>query len=115
MDLLTTAIGFIAAAFTTACYLPQLYKSWKTRSTGDLSFVMLAALAAGCSLWTLYGMLRSDVVLTAANVVSLTFVLGILFFKFSDPARAMSGKARPGPRSGMDAGFPSDIAKNQGN
>jgi MtN3 and saliva related transmembrane protein len=87
MELLTTTIGFIAAACTTACYLPQLYRSWKTRSTGDLSLVMIAALATGTSLWTLYGIMRSDVVLTAANVVSLTFLLGILFFKLADPAR----------------------------
>ena len=87
MELLTTTIGFIAAACTTACYLPQLYRSWKTRSTGDLSLVMIGALAIGTSLWTLYGIMRSDIVLTAANVVSLTLLLGILFFKLSDAAR----------------------------
>jgi MtN3 and saliva related transmembrane protein len=87
MDLLTTAIGFIAAACTTACYVPQLYKSWKTRSTGDLSLVMFTALATGTGLWTLYGILRSDVVLTAANIVSLTFLLGILFFKLTSQVR----------------------------
>jgi MtN3 and saliva related transmembrane protein len=104
MDLLTTVIGFIAAAFTTACYVPQLYKSWKTRSTGDLSLVMLTALATGCGLLTLYGILRSDMVLIAANLVSLSFLLGILFLKLSDP---MSGKA--------ESGFPSDIARDQRN
>jgi MtN3 and saliva related transmembrane protein len=88
MELLTTTIGFIAAACTTACYLPQLYRSWKTRSTGDLSLTMIAALAAGCCLWMLYGIMRADVMLTAANIVSLALVLGILFFKLSDPARS---------------------------
>jgi hypothetical protein len=28
-------------------------------------------------------------------------------------AGAMSGKAGPGPRSGVETGFPSDIAKNR--
>jgi uncharacterized protein with PQ loop repeat len=48
---------------------------------------MIGALATGTSLWTLYGIMRSDIVLTAANVVSLTLLLGILFLKLSDAAR----------------------------
>jgi MtN3 and saliva related transmembrane protein len=84
MELLTTVIGLVAAACTTGCYLPQLHKSWKTRSTGDLSLAMIAALASGTSLWTLYGILRSDIVLVAANVVSLTLLLGILSFKLAE-------------------------------
>jgi MtN3 and saliva related transmembrane protein len=87
MDLLTTIIGFVAAACTTGCYLPQLYKSWKTRSTGDLSLTMIAALATGTGLWLIYGVMRSDVVLAVANVVSMTLLLGILYFKLSDPSR----------------------------
>lgn len=84
MELLTTVIGLVAAACTTACYLPQLYKSWKTRSTGDLSLAMIATLATGTSLWLIYGLLRSDIVLALANIVSLTLLLGILFFKLTD-------------------------------
>ena len=84
MDLLTTIIGFVAAACTSGCYLPQLYKSWKTRSTGDLSLAMIAALATGTSLWTVYGVLQADVVLIIANIVSLTLLLGILLFKLAE-------------------------------
>jgi MtN3 and saliva related transmembrane protein len=81
MDSFTTVIGFTAATCTTACYLPQLYKSWKTRSTGDLSLVMMAALAIGVSLWIVYGVMRSDVVVIAANVATLILVAGILMIK----------------------------------
>jgi len=87
MDLFTTVVGFIAATCTTACYLPQLYKSWKTRSTGDLSLVMMAALAIGVSLWIVYGVMRSDVVLIAANVATLILVAGILMIKLFAASR----------------------------
>ena len=69
-------------------YFPQLKKCWQTGHTGDLSLRMLSILAAGIAMWTLYGILKSDVVIVVANVVSLALLLGILYFKL----RASTGR-----------------------
>jgi MtN3 and saliva related transmembrane protein len=80
MDLLT-AVGGVAALCTTVSYFPQLKKCWQTGHTGDLSLQMFLVLAAGVGLWVVYGFLKSDLVIIAANSVSLVLLLAILYFK----------------------------------
>jgi MtN3 and saliva related transmembrane protein len=72
VDWLETFIGAAAAFCTTASYIPQLHKAWKTGQTGDLSLKILVFLATGLGLWLTYGMIRSDVVIAIANGISLT-------------------------------------------
>lgn len=65
--------GYGAAACTTAAFLPQAIKTWRTRSTADLSLATLTALVGGVALWLAYGLAKGDVPLVLANGV--TFVL----------------------------------------
>jgi MtN3 and saliva related transmembrane protein len=99
MDL-TTVIGSVAAFCTTVSYFPQLRKCWTTGSAGDLSLKMFAILATGVALWTVYGVLKSDVVIIAANFVSLCLLLGILWFKLREDRQAKRGapSGEPGAR-----------------
>ena len=80
----TTAVGSVAAFCTTVSYAPQLYKCWHTGKAGDLSLKMFSILASGIALWVVYGFLKSDVVIVAANSVSLALLGGILFFKLRE-------------------------------
>jgi len=77
----TTLIGAVAALCTTISYFPQLKKCWQTGSAGDLSFKMFAILGVGIALWVVYGGMQGDVIVIVANVISLSFLLGILYFK----------------------------------
>jgi MtN3 and saliva related transmembrane protein len=83
MDLVT-AVGGVAAFCTTVSYFPQLRKCWQTGQTGDLSLMMFSVLAAGVALWIVYGLLKSDIVIIAANAISLALLLGILYFKLRE-------------------------------
>jgi MtN3 and saliva related transmembrane protein len=74
-------IGAAAAFCTTISYVPQLKKCWTTGQADDLSLKMLLLLAMGLSLWIAYGVLRSDLVIVAANAVSLTLLTCILCCK----------------------------------
>jgi MtN3 and saliva related transmembrane protein len=74
----------VAAFCTTVSYFPQLKKCWQTGHTGDLSLRMFSILAAGIAMWTLYGILKSDLVIIVANSVSLALLLGILYFKLRE-------------------------------
>jgi MtN3 and saliva related transmembrane protein len=93
MDL-TTLIGSVAALCTTVSYFPQLRKCWTTGSAGDLSFATFATLATGVGLWTIYGVLKSDLVIIAANFVSLCLLLGILAFKLREDRGSGGGPFR---------------------
>lgn len=80
----TTLVGAAAAICTTVSYFPQLKKCWETGQAGDLSLKMFAILAAGVAMWAVYGFLKSDLVIIAANVTSLALLMGILYFKLRE-------------------------------
>lgn len=79
-----TLIGLAAAFCTTISYLPQVHKSWKTRSTSDLSMQMMLLLFSGLTLWISYGALRGDLVLVIANSVGLALLSSLIGLKLAD-------------------------------
>ena len=78
---LITAIGFAAAALTTLAFLPQAVKSWRSRSTRDVSLGMILILVIGIVFWLAYGLLRADLPIIAANAVTLLLAGSILVSK----------------------------------
>lgn len=74
-------LGFVAGALTAFAFLPQVVKTWRTRSSGDLSIAMLGAQCAGVSLWILYGVVIESVPVILSNAVTLTMCLVLLVFK----------------------------------
>jgi MtN3 and saliva related transmembrane protein len=81
MLFIETGIGIAAAVCTTLSYVPQLRKSWSTGETDDISLKMLLTLSVGLLLWIVYGVFRGDLVIIAANSVSLALLISILYFK----------------------------------
>ena len=76
-----TFLGLAAACCTTGAFLPQVVKTWKTRSTNDISLSMFSLMVFGIALWLAYGILLADVPLIVANAI--TFVLAGLFWFLS--------------------------------
>jgi len=76
-----TLIGLAAAFCTTIAFLPQVIKTWCTRSTGDLSLAMFLVFTSGIFLWLVYGLIIGDVPLIAANGITLVLSGTILYFK----------------------------------
>ena len=68
---LTTMVGFAAGVLTTSCWAPQLVRSYRTRSTGDISWAYVGALGGGIILWLSYGTITGDAALIAANVATV--------------------------------------------
>ncbi len=77
----TTIIGFLAAAFTTISYFPQVAKTLKTRETKDLSLMMYVILSAGLCLWFIYGLLLNELPIIIANGITFVLSLTILVLK----------------------------------
>lgn len=69
----TTLIGLAAGTLTTSAFIPQVVRTWKTRSTRDISLGMFVAFCAGIALWTAYGFLIHSVPVIITN--SITFIL----------------------------------------
>jgi MtN3 and saliva related transmembrane protein len=76
-----TFLGLAAAFCSTAAFLPQVIKTWRTRSTSDISLGMFLLLVSGIVLWLAYGIIQQDLPLIVANAVTLVFAATILYFK----------------------------------
>ncbi len=84
---LATVIGLIAASGTTAAFVPQVVRTWRTNSARDLSLLMIVVLAIGLLLWVVYGILRDDAVVIVANVITLALVSTLLTLKVASLRR----------------------------
>lgn len=87
MKLLTTIIGSLSAVATTAAWLPQVIQSWRTRSAEDFSWGYLWLFSAGVAGWTVYGVLKRDGVIVAANAITLMLVIVVMVVKLREVRR----------------------------
>ena len=75
--------GFLAALLTTIAFLPQLYKTWKTKSADDVSLIMLILFITGLICWIIYGLKIHSIPILVANVVTFIFNFSILILKLT--------------------------------
>ncbi|MBZ5532259.1 MAG: SemiSWEET transporter [Acidobacteriia bacterium] len=78
-----TALGFFAGTLTTISFIPQVYKTWRTRRCDDLSWGMLVLFGGGISSWLVYGLILREMPIIAANAVTLALILAIASMKFA--------------------------------
>jgi MtN3 and saliva related transmembrane protein len=77
-------IGYVAGAFTTIAFAPQLLKALSTKSTKDISFMMLLCSTLGMALWLLHGIQVKDSAIIAANSISLVLASSLLGLKLKN-------------------------------
>ena len=85
-----SVLGVLAGILTTGCWLPQLVRSWRTRSVGDISWGYLLVLASGVALWVVYGAAQRDLPIvltnTATGAALVTLAVMKLRYQQEDPA-----------------------------
>ena len=75
--------GFLAAFLTTIAFLPQLYKTWETKSAEDVSLIMLILFITGLIFWIIYGLKIHSTPIIVANIVTFIFNFSILILKLA--------------------------------
>ena len=74
-------LGALAALLTTAAYIPQAYRTIKTRSTSSLSLPTYLLLFSGTLLWTVYAVYTDNLPVLVANAVTAVLSGIILWLK----------------------------------
>jgi MtN3 and saliva related transmembrane protein len=92
-------IGLVASSLATLAFLPQVVKTWRTRSANDFSLATLLMLEAGVGLWIVYGVLRDAPAIWLGNGITLALAGFILSVKlknvlFLNQARAIKRNLR---------------------
>ncbi|MDR2191369.1 MAG: SemiSWEET transporter [Endomicrobium sp.] len=62
-------LGFIAGALTTCAFVPQVYKTYKTKSAKDVSMPMFVIFACGTISWVIYGIMSAKPPIYVSNVI----------------------------------------------
>ncbi len=81
MDSVWELIGLAAGVLTTVSFLPQVIKTYKSRSAKDLSLVMFSLFTLGVLMWLVYGIGISKTPIIVANSVTLVLAFTLLGFK----------------------------------
>lgn len=76
-----TWLGLLAGGLTTASFVPQVRKIWKTKSAEDVSLLMFAAFCIGVTIWIVYGFIKGEVAIIATNAVTLVLGAAIVWMK----------------------------------
>jgi MtN3 and saliva related transmembrane protein len=79
--MLIDLIGSLAGVLTTAAFVPQAVRVWRTRSARDISLWMYLVFLAGVALWLIYGVLIGSAPVIVANVVTFVLAFFILIVK----------------------------------
>jgi MtN3 and saliva related transmembrane protein len=74
-------LGSAAGALTTAAFIPQVVKTWRSRSTHDISLIMFSLFSLGVLLWLAYGIAIGAWPIIVANSITLTLAGLILALK----------------------------------
>jgi MtN3 and saliva related transmembrane protein len=71
MEIFKNVIGISATVVGTSLMLPQVYKSFKTKSVTDISWGMLMLYFLNCFLWLVYGIIIFATPLMITNGIAL--------------------------------------------
>lgn len=76
-------IGSSAAVLTMFSFIPQIIKVVKTKSAKDVSLFTLLQLSLGVSLWIAYGLHLRNIIIIAANSLTLLSLIVLLYLYFN--------------------------------
>lgn len=74
-------LGYTAGIFIVISLIPQIIKSWKTKSTKDLSLPRYLIYIIGIILWFVYGLIIRNGPMIVMNAINLALAFSILSLK----------------------------------
>ena len=79
-------IGYTGGTLLNITFLPQIYKTFKTKQTDDISLVFMILQVITCMLYVAYSFLLNEQPLIVSNIILLcellTLLLGKILFSY---------------------------------
>ena len=86
-----SVLGIVATILSTVSLMPQVIRTWRTRSTDDISAAWLLVALVAMAVWIAYGSLIDAPAVILVNVLSVFQCGSILFIKVQN-LRAAAAK-----------------------
>jgi MtN3 and saliva related transmembrane protein len=74
-------VGYLGMALIAAALIPQVARSWKTKSTKDISLVWNSVYFSGIMMWLVYGMGIGSTPLTLSSMLEGSLAASLLVLK----------------------------------
>jgi len=74
-------LGYAAGAITCLTFLPQVIKTWQSKSAKDVSLNMFLIAAVNEVMWIVYGALLNNWVIILTNAIVLCMSLTMIWLK----------------------------------
>jgi MtN3 and saliva related transmembrane protein len=74
-------LGYVAGILVVISLVPQVIRSWKTKSTKDISFSRYVIYIVGLILWITYAIITDNGPVAVMNSAGLILALSILYLK----------------------------------
>jgi MtN3 and saliva related transmembrane protein len=81
---LSELIGYPAAILTTVAFVPQAWKSWRTRDLSGISLPMYALFTLGVAFWLAYGLIIGSPPVVIGNGITLVLATVVLWLKLTE-------------------------------
>ncbi|MEC8133500.1 MAG: SemiSWEET transporter [Bacteroidota bacterium] len=80
-------IGLLAAFLTTCSFLPQVYKTWKTKDVSAFSLTTFSLFFIGIICWLIYGVCIGSLSMILANIITVitAFIILVFIIKYRKP------------------------------
>ena len=75
-------LGMTAGVISSITFLPQVIKTYRTKSAKDISLLMFTFATTSVIMWLVYGIILGNVPIIFTNSMVLLFSLIMLYFKF---------------------------------
>lgn len=76
-------VGLLGSALSSITFIPQVVRTWKTRSVADLSLSMMVIVAMSTLVWLVYGFGRNALPVIICNAIIFVLSLVLIYFKFA--------------------------------
>lgn len=77
------AVGMVAAVLSVLSLVPQVARTWATRSARDLSFGWLGTALTAMALWVVYGLMLDGWSVVVANTLAGALIAALVVMKFT--------------------------------
>jgi MtN3 and saliva related transmembrane protein len=74
-------LGYTAALLTTASFVPQAWRTFRTKDVSGVSLRMYSIFTAGVAVWLAYGIALGETPMMIANGLTLVLACGVLVMK----------------------------------
>jgi len=78
---LSDVLGYTAATLTTVSFVPQVWRTLRTRDVSGISLKMYSLFTLGIAAWLAYGIVLEQTPMLVANSISLVLACAMLVMR----------------------------------